>query len=159
MSEMKRKSFKSARRAWLAALFALSTLLVGQVGVAPGLIAVANAEADTCCDHESAHGAEADGADDSLHVLADDSLHVLADDGPAQLALSTPPCPNEGSETPCGPGCDHCTCCPGAVFAVMPALTAYPRFSPVFASLDRPTADPAAGVPGQIFIPPEFARA
>lgn len=140
---MKRRLFKSAGRATTALLLLLSTLLIGQVGVVPGLLAVANAEADTCCDHASeAVGHEVEVADTDAHVA------------------STPKrCPNDGTDTPCGPGCDHCSCCPGAVFVVMPTVTAHLLSAPLTGSLEILDQGSAAGVPGQIFIPPERAAA
>ncbi len=141
---MKRRLFKTARRASVALLLLLSTLLVGQVGVVPGLIAVANAEADTCCDHDSDAAARGPDAGDA---------------GGAQVTPSQRRCPNGGSDAPCGPGCDHCSCCPGAVFAVMPTVTAHLVRVPLTTAVETPNQGSAAGVPGQIFVPPEHAAA
>jgi hypothetical protein len=141
---MKRRLFKTARRASTALLLLLSTFMVGQVGVVPGLLAVSNAEADTCCDHESG---------------ADERGLESAEDGPARVVASHKQCPNDGSDAPCGPGCDHCSCCPGAVFAVIPTVTAHLLRVPLTTTLEMLNQGSAAGVPGQIFIPPERAAA
>jgi hypothetical protein len=122
-------------RSWVAAWALLAGLLLGQPGFALGLLAGGGGDAgcDPACHCEEV----ADAGHDDRHDR----------DGDA--------CPPQGSEEPCPPGCDDCTCCPGGLVAVTPNLAPCPASPPGATLLICPREDLASGVPGRIFSPPE----
>jgi hypothetical protein len=123
-------------RLWVAARLLLASFVFGQLGIGPGVLAAWTGGADPCCDRTCPCEQVADAGSDTHGDHGEDA------------------CPEEGTEQQCPPGCDDCTCCPGAVFAVAPGLApcpGSPREGPVFSAAPD---TPAAGVPGLIFRPP-----
>lgn len=133
---MMRQLHSAPGRSWFAAWVLLASLLFGQLGFGPGLLAALTGSADACCNRTCP----------CEEVAEADDAHHDHDEGS---------CPEEGSEERCPPGCDDCTCCPGAVVAVAPSLARCPESPPGGALLNAPPDDPAKGVPGRIFRPPE----
>lgn len=131
-------------RFWFAAWALLASLLFGQLGIGPGLLAAWSGSADACCDRTCPCEEVADAGDDAHHDH--DGAHHVDDEGS---------CPEDGSDEQCPPGCDDCTCCPGAVVAVAPSLAPCPESPPGGAVLNAPPGDHATVVLGRIFRPPQ----
>lgn len=134
---MMRRLHRTPNRSWFAAWILLASLLFGQLGIGPGLLAAVSGSADECCNRTCPCEGVADPGDDA------DRDH---DEGP---------CPEDGSDEPCPPGCDQCTCCAGAMVAMTTGMAPFPESIPSGAVLNVPPDDPAAVVPGRIFRPPE----
>ena len=134
---MMRQLHGTPGRSWFAAWVLLASLIFGQLGIGPGLLAAWTGSADACCDRTCPCEEVADAGDDAHHDHNEGS------------------CPEEGSGEQCPPGCDDCTCCPGAVVAIAPSLAPCPESPPGGAVLNAPPDDPASGIPGRIFRPPE----
>ena len=124
-------------RSRFSAWVLLASVLFAQLGVGPGLLAVLTSAADACCNRTCPCQEVADAGDVAHHDHNEDA------------------CPANSFEPQCPLGCDDCTCCPGAMVALAPSLTPCLEFSPGGVLLDAPPDDPAAGVPGRIFRPPD----
>ncbi len=134
---MMRQLQRTPGQSWLMEWVLLASLLFGQLGFGPGLLPAVTGSADACCNRTCPYEEVAEAGDDTHHDHDESS------------------CPEEGSEEPCPPGCHDCTCCPGAVVAVAPSLAPCLESPPGGAVLNSPPDDPATGVPGRIFRPPE----
>lgn len=139
---------RPADRRRLLAWSVFAALLVGQIGLGAGLILLRETlAADGCesrcpCDAPVAE-APADTAEAPANALADTPANTPAADHAA---------------APCPPGCDDCTCCPGAVAAIittdLPTLRA-----PLGVPITRPPPDePATGVHARLDRPPDDTR-
>ncbi|MEZ4435630.1 MAG: hypothetical protein R3F65_24765 [bacterium] len=139
---------RPADRRRLLAWSVFAALLVGQIGLGAGLILLREAfAADGCerrcpCDAPVAE-APTDAAAAPAEAPADTA------EAPAE-ALADMPAEAQAADhaaAPCPPGCDDCTCCPGAIAAIittdLPTLRA-----PLGLPVTRPPPDePATGVP------------
>ena len=132
-----RQLHRTLGRSWLAAWILLASLLFGQLGVGPGLLAAWTGGADACCNRTCPCEEVADAGDDAHHDHDEGS------------------CPEDGPDEQCPPGCADCTCCPGAVVAVAPSLAPCSESPPGSALPNAPPDDPASGIPGRVFRPPE----
>lgn len=125
-------------RVWYAALILVAGLLYGQLGVGSELLSVWTGGADACCERGCPCESVAEAGDGEAHHDHDGDS-----------------CPEEGSEKPCPPGCDGCTCCPGAVAAVAPSPAPPPHSPAGGAALISKNDIPPRGIPMCIFRPPK----
>jgi hypothetical protein len=123
-------------RSWLAAGVLLTSLLFGQLGIGLGLLAARAGNADASCNHTC-------------------PCEEVAEIGDAHHDHGAGSCPEDGSDEQCPPGCDGCICCPGAMVAVAPNLA--PRSQSLAGDEIQcsPPGEPASGVLGRIYRPPE----
>lgn len=132
---MSRTLHRVSSRHWLAPWVLLAGLLLGPFGVEAGVLAWTDSE-DTCCDDDQPHEEEA---------AAPDAHHDHEEE----------PCPEDGSDGECPPGCDDCACCPGAGVAVAPSIEPCPDSPPEGDVLAAPPYGGASGVVGRVFRPPK----
>lgn len=132
-----RRLHRAPLRSRFAAWTLLAGLLVGQLGIGPGVLAALTGSADACCNRTCPCEQAADAGDDALRAHDEGS------------------CPEDGSDAQCPPGCDDCGCCAGAVVAVALTLAPCAESPPSGAVLNTPPDDTANGVLGRIFRPPE----
>ncbi len=127
-----RQLHRAPRRSWFAASALLTSLLFGPLGFGPGHAAsIGSADCARACPCDE-------------HAEPEAEHHEHEESG----------CPEEGSEEPCPPGCDECSCCPGAAAAVASGLPTPPEPPADGRALRAPPEDPARGVPERILRPP-----
>ncbi|MCB9528813.1 MAG: hypothetical protein H6703_15560 [Myxococcales bacterium] len=135
---------RPADRRRLLAWSVFAALLVGQIGLGAGLILLREALITDGCERRCPCDAPvADTAEAPAEALADMPAEAQAADHAA---------------APCPPGCDDCTCCPGAIAAIittdLPTLRA-----PLGLPVTRPPPDePATGVNVRLDRPPDDTR-
>ncbi len=134
---MMRWLHRAAGRSWPAVTVMLASLLFAQPGFSLGVSAAWAGSADACCNRTCPCDEVAEAGDDA-HRDHDESSS-----------------PEDGSGEQCPSGCDDCNCCPGAVVAVAPSLAPCPESPPDGTVLNAPPDEPASGIPGRIFRPPE----
>ena len=136
--EMTRQLHTTRDRSRFAAWALLIGLLLGQLGLGPGVVAAGLGGATDDCDEPCP--CEALAAAEDRH---DPQEHPCSDEGP-------------GEE--CPPNCDECACCAGIAVAVAPSSVSGPESS-AGASTIAPREASAVGVTDRIFIPPELLAA
>lgn len=130
--------------AW--ALF--GALLIGQVGLGSGLLLIGEAFARDACEASCP-------CDDGVAGAGEGALLYVS----AGLAEWDRPGVEEqggdGLEAPCPPGCDDCTCCPGAVAVILSSAFACLRPALALPVVHPPPQTPVTGELARVFRPPE----
>ena len=133
-------------KGFVASLLLIS-LLLGQPGLGMSLLEWMGA-GEACCGEDCPCEGSSEARDDA----SDASIEFASGDRHASDEDSCP----DGKR--CPPGCDDCVCCPGALTAPV-AFGSVSFLTTALESLAMfsPTDEPATGVHGCIYRPPQFS--